>query len=196
MTEVLILGYGNVDLQLLDCATVERSPIWRFAILISRFVIDDLVMSPTRALASRDCRLPRRRQNCHQFVCFLLKGCEGRPVRLAGDGEFVKPSDAFIRFFQGDGELGNELRPALCLGMLQAPCPAEQDWHAAANWLPINQLQNPSIPIAKCHKSPNLQQSSDQAIANSAIHDLHIGRSFLMRDSSVTHMLSIRGKKE
>jgi hypothetical protein len=45
-------------------------------------------------------------------------------------------------------------------------------------------------------QSPNLQQSSDQAIAKSAIHDLHIGRSFLMRDSSVTHMLSIRGKKE
>jgi hypothetical protein len=43
-------------------------------------------------------------------------------------------------------------------------------------------------------QSPNLQQSSDQAIANSAMHDLHIGRSFLKRRSSVERMLPMRGK--
>jgi hypothetical protein len=49
-------------------------------------------------------------------------------------------------------------------------------------------------PDRQMPQSQNLQQSSDQAIANSAMRDLHIGRSFLTRRSSVERMLSMRGK--
>lgn len=170
-------------------------------------------MSPTRALASRDCRLPRRRQNCHQFVCFLLKGCEGRPVRLAGDGEFVKPAscscNASLRVKGSGGSLRQKLmmstenwsvRGRISSGVIPRVCCGPRARPSKTGMLPLTGYLSTNYkflnPNRQMPQSRNLQQSSDRAIANSAIHDLHIGRSFLMRDSSVTHMLSIRGKKE